>query len=122
MTDTQSYIINVINIVPDNSVCFIQAPGVEHSSALNNLLTPSKFPYYHQVILSPLNKEALIKIVKDEKVQEYFQSLEITTNNKLSFEGYDGMEYGTISKDIKLTDNFIRDYVDEHMCVVSEKW
>lgn len=122
MTDTQSYIINVINIVPDNSVCFIQTPGVEHSSALNNLLTPSKFPYYHQVILSLLNKEALIKIVKDEKVQEYFQSMEITTNNKLNFEGYDGMEYGTISKDIKLTDNFIRDYVDEHMCVVSEKW
>ena len=48
--------------------------------------------------------------------------MEITTNNKLNFEGYDGMEYATISKDIKLTDNFIRDYVDEHMCVVSEKW
>ena len=46
MTETQSYIIEVINLVPNNSICFIQVPNIEDCSALNNLLLPSEFGYY----------------------------------------------------------------------------
>lgn len=122
MTETQSYIIDVINLVPDNSICFIQAPSIEKHSSLNNLLMPSQFGYYQQVILSPSNKETLVDIIIDEQVEEYFQSIEIKHDGHLYFEGYDGMESGTISKDINLSEDFIRDYVDVGMCTVSSGW
>ena len=122
MTDTKPYIIDVINVVPDNSVCFIQAPSIEGDSALNDLLMPSQFPYYQQVILSAANKETLVMIVENEEVEGYFQSMEIRHNGKLCFEGYDGMKYGTISKDINLPDTFIRDYITGGMCIVSFEW
>lgn len=122
MTETQSYIIDIIDLVPDNSVCFIQAPSIEKSSALNDLLMPSQFSYYQQVILSQVNKKILVEIIKYEEVEGYFQSMEIRHDGKLYFEGYDGMEYGTISKDINLPDNFIKYYINGEMCIVSNEW
>ncbi len=83
---------------------------------------PSQFEYYQQVILSPSNKETLVDIIIDEQVEEYFQSIEIKLDGHLYFEGYDGMESGTISKDINLYEDFIRDYVDVGMCTVSSGW
>ncbi len=82
----------------------------------------SQFAYYQQMILSPANKETLVKIIKEEEVEGYFQSMEIRHDGKLYFEGYDGMEYGTISKDINLPENFIRDYINGGMCIVSNEW
>ena len=122
MTETQSYIINVIQLVPENSICFIQAPNIECHSALNNLFMPSEFSYYQQVTLSHANKEAISDIIKDEEVEGYFQSVEIRHDGKLYFEGYDGMEYGTISKDINLPESFIKDYINGGMCIVSNEW
>lgn len=122
MTETQSYIIEVINLVPHNSICFIQAPDIEDSSALNNLLMTSEFGYYKQVTLSPANKEKISEIIKDEEVEGYFQSIEIRYNGKLYFEGYDGMEYGTISKDLNVPENFIKGYINGGMCIVSNEW
>ena len=122
MTETQSYIIDVINLVPDNSICFIQAPSLEDHSALNNLLMSSEFSYFRQVVLSHTNKEIISLIIKDEEVEGYFQSIEIRHDGKLYFEGYDGMEYGTISKDINLPESFIKDYINCGKCIVSNEW
>lgn len=121
MTDTQSYFINIINLVPDNSVCFIQAPSLENSEFIN-LMSPSPFDYYQQLILTASNKKLLNKIVETESVEGHFQRVEIKFNDKLLFEGYDGMEFGTISKDLQLTDSFIKIHNPNEMYIVSAEW
>ena len=107
--------------VPDNSVCFIQLPSNENPDFLN-LMTLSPFEYYKQIILTPSNKESIIKVIEAENVEEYFQSIEIRFNEKLLFEGYDGIKYGTISRSLQLTDRFIYNFINEEMCIISEEW
>ena len=121
MTETKSYFIDVINLVPDNSICFIQAPSIDASSTLNNLLMPSELDYYQQITLSPANKEKICEIIKAEDVVG-FQGIEIRHNGKLYFEGYDGMVFGTISKDINLPKKFVKDYIESDMCNVAVEW
>ena len=121
MTETKSYFIDVINLVPDNSICFIQAPSIDASSTLNNLLMPSELDYYQQITLSPANKEKICEIIKAEDVVG-FQGIEIRHNGKLYFEGYDGMVFGNISKDVNLPVNFIKDFIESDMCNVAVEW
>ena len=122
MKENKSYIIDVLNLVPDNSICFIQAPSIDESSTLNDVLTPSEFDCYHQVILSPTNKKTIIEIIKDEEIEADFQSIEIRHNGKLYFEGYDGMQFGTISKELEFPENFIKNYIDSDMCSIAAEW
>ena len=121
MTETQTYFIDIINLVPDNSVCFIQAPSLENSQLLN-LVSASPVEYYKQIILTESNKESLNKIVEVENCEEYFQSVEIKFRGKLLFEGYDGMGYGTISKDLKLPDSFVTAHKNKEIYTVSTEW
>jgi hypothetical protein len=122
MTETQSYAIEVIKLVPNNSLCFIQAPSIELTSALHHLLTPSPYDYYKQIVLTPINKTNLVDIIKKEEVEGYFQSIEIWYGKKLFFQGWDGMEYGHISRDINLPDAFVTNYISTEMCYVSKEW
>jgi hypothetical protein len=122
MTETQSYIIDVINLVPVNSILFVQAPSIENSGILN-LMQPSSFEYYKQILLSQLNKRLLIEIISNENIEVYFQSIEIRFNEQLLFEAYDGMEFGTMSKKLRLTDQFTESYIySKKMCIVSSEW
>ena len=121
MTETQSYTIDIIKLVPDNAILFIQAPSNETPDFLQ-LLEQSPYQYYKQVILSPQNKKALIDLISTQEVQMDFQSIEIRLNNMLLFEGYDGMEYGTISKTVDLTEDFRKNYLKTEMFHVSSEW
>ena len=121
MNDTQSYIIDVITLVPNNSICYIQAPSIENSGFLS-LMQPSSLPHYSQIVLTLNNKKLLTELIANENVEEYFQSIEIRYNNKLLFEGYDSMKYGTISKELELSTQFKKMYIKEDMCIISEDW
>jgi hypothetical protein len=121
MTETQTFITEVINLVPQDSICFIQAPSIESLTYLE-LVTASSFDYYKQIILTGSNKRLLGKVIADENIEEFFQSIQIRFNDKLLFEGYDGMEYGIISKTLPLTDFFKKNLIDKKLCVVSEEW
>ena len=121
MIKTQIYITDVLNLVPDEALCFIQAPDIEVPDFLH-LMAPSSYEYYKQLNLSNANKKLLIELVKKENIQEDFQSIEIKFNDLLLFKGYDGMEYGTISKNLILSDKFVEDYINHDMCIVSNEW
>jgi hypothetical protein len=82
----------------------------------------SPLEYYKQIVLTPPNKTFLSHIVAEEGIQEYFQSLEIRFNDRLLFEGHDGMEIGTISKSLTLSNRFIENYVEKGLCLVSTEW
>jgi len=121
MTETQAFFVDIINLVPDNSICYVQAPSLENSELLA-LLSESPYKYYKQVILSPSNKSLFCKIVSKEGVEIYFQSIEIKFNNDLLFKGYDGMDYGTISKRIELPAEFVNTHFPKEMYNVSQDW
>ena len=82
----------------------------------------SPYDYYEQITLTSANKSLLNKIIVDESIEEYFHSIEIRLNDKLLFNGYDGVAYGMISKTLPLTDSFKKNFIDHQMCTVSEEW
>jgi hypothetical protein len=121
MSENQAFCIDIINLVPIGSTCFIQAPNLENSKILN-LMTPSKYAYYREIKLTELNKKILIEEILSNNIQEEFQSIEIKVNNKLLFEGYDGMEFGVITNTIVLPNWFVDKHIKTDMCAISEEW
>jgi hypothetical protein len=121
MTETQSFLIDILKLIPEGAVCFIQAPSSDNSNLLK-LMQPSKFDYYTQVPLTSANKQQLIILVNDEHVEQEFQSIEIRLEDKIRFQAFDGMEIGTISKKLQLPVSFVQNYIRSGMCSVSDSW
>lgn len=121
MTETQSFLIEIIFLVPDDSICFIQVPSCDNDNFLS-LMKDSNFAYYKQVELTTLNKRKLIEFVENENIGTDFQSIKIRLDGKLLFEGYDGMEFGMISQTLKLTKEFTENFIATDLCTVSTVW
>lgn len=121
MTETQYFIIDILKIIPDETMCFIQAPSLDNTEFLA-LMQPSVYDYFIQVQLSQFNKSKLTSIIAQENIEIYFQSIEIRNNSKLLFEAVDGMEIGTISQYVQMPDWFIEKYIATGICLVSEDW
>jgi hypothetical protein len=121
MTETQSFLIDVLNLVPEGAVCFIQAPSCDNPKMLK-LMQPSKFDYYTQVPLTSATKQQLINLVNNEHAEQQFHNIEIRLNDKLLFEAFDGMEVGSVSQDLQLPTAFICKYIQTGMCTVSASW
>lgn len=121
MTENQSFTIDIIRIAPVNAVCYVQAPSLDKSDLLN-LLQPSEYDYYKQIILTLNNKSRLIDILSSENIEQYFQRLEIKNGDFQFVQAYDGMEIGIISKHIIVPDWFHKKYVKTDKCIKSEDW
>lgn len=121
MTETQSFIIDILSIVPDNTNCFIQSPSMENMELLD-LLQPSDYNYYKKIILTKEIKRKLNSIFSLNNIESTIQSMEIQHNNLLIFQAYDGMEIGIISKQISIPDWFIDKYIKTGMCIISNDW
>jgi hypothetical protein len=121
MTDSQSFTIDTLKIVPDDSVCHIQAPSLEVAQILE-VLEPSDFQFYKQIKLTQSNKKLLIKLITSYDIVTYFHQLEIKQNNLRIFIAHDGMEIGEISKSIFIPDWFRIKYINTDICIVSQEW
>jgi hypothetical protein len=121
MDETQKYFIDVLKIVPTNSFIYIQSPHNEILSVLNSM-KPRKDGVYTVVQLTNQNRDLLIEATKEKHIQDFIHSLEIRFEDKLIFEGWDGMDYGEISKTIPLTQEFMKNYIEGQMCIISSSW
>jgi hypothetical protein len=121
MTETQTFFIETIELVPDGSVCFIQAPSIDDWEFQQTMQT-SQVPYFQQVVLTLESKERLSELVKLKQLEEQFHSLEIRQEGNLLFEAFDGMEIGTFSKKFKLPNEFESKYKSLGMLTVSSEW
>lgn len=121
MDETQEYFIDILKLAPINSDCYVQSPHDEILNVLNNLGAKNE-PVYKVIKLTDENKEKLIQATFHKHIEEFIQSMEIRFNDKLFFEGYDGMEYGTISNTITLPGWFLDKYVRAEMCNISNEW
>lgn len=121
MDENNSLLLDVISILPDGVDCYIQAPSLEDEVILG-LMSPTQHEYYKSIKLEGVNKEVFLQRVKNNPIEEYFHSVEIKLDDKLLFEGYDGIEFGTISNTIKLPEWFREKYIKAEMCNISNEW
>lgn len=115
-----SFLIDVLNILPEKVKCFIQAPSLENS-VINRLLQKSDFDYFKLLSLTKENKEVFIREEIETSFSIYIQKIEIRNNEALLFEGFDGCEYGIISKTIFIPEWFNEKYVSD-ICMLSNEW
>jgi len=121
MITEKTFFIEILNLLPNNSVLYIQAPDL-NSIKISNILKETEFPYYQSIHLNDENRMQIIDSVLTEDVLGYIHSAEIRFKSKLLFEGYDGMEFGTISKEIVLSEKFKNSYIEGDMCTISTEW
>jgi hypothetical protein len=121
MTHEQKFIIAVVNLLPDSSILYVQAPSLESPFFLD-LFQESSLLYYRQLELTDINKKTFGDFLRSELIVSFFQSCEVRYYGKLLFRGYDGMEIGEISRSIDLPADFKRIFVDSETCVISAEW
>jgi len=121
MTNQQSFFIAVLNLMPNGAKIFIQAPSMDTESFLL-IMKDSEYDYFKTIDLTPENRKILLKEISKSEAQDEIQRIEIRFNNNLLFEGFDGVEFGTISNSINLPENFISKYFEGHIITVSKDW
>lgn len=111
---------DVLNILPEKIECFIQAPSLDNA-IIEKMLQNSDFDYYKLLRLDGESKEKVIRQQVETFFGVYIQKIEIKENGILLFEGFDGVEYGTISKKIFIPEWFKEQYIPD-TCIVSSEW
>jgi hypothetical protein len=116
LTETQSLAADIINLVPVNSTCFINAPSINDDSDILKLLQPSSTNHYDwQLTLTTDNKRKLIDVIISEGVEVDFHRLDIKTDNDFLFTAYDGFSGVKVTDKITVPDWFIKKYSDSLM-------
>ena len=122
MTIEQSFTIDTLDIVPDNSTCYIQCPSIDDDSKFRELFVPSEFNYNSKINLTSENKQKLKDIIRNESVVDYFQNMTIKHNDITLMEAYDGNVIGIFSKKLNVPQSFLDKYSPTKHAGVSEDW
>lgn len=122
MMDYSEYLlIDILNILPQEVDCYIQAPSLEDTFILS-LMRESNFPYYKHLPLNNINRRKIIEYIQNHPIAEYFQSIEIRYNGKLLFEAHDGVEFGILSKSVTIPNWFTERHIKTETCLISSDW
>lgn len=121
MDNDNNLIIDTLTILPDKVDCYIQAPSLENNEMLS-MMNDTQFPYYKQIHLSQTNKNYFLSLLKKGQISDYLQNVKIESNGILLFEGYDGVEYGVLSKTIAVPKWYKKEYIETHICSISKEW
>ncbi len=121
MSETQEYFIDILNLVPVNFFCYIQSPHEEILEVLK-YMSPAKEGGFIVVELSLENRNVLVQATISKHIEQFIHRIEIKFGGKLIFEGYDGIEYGGISKQINIPQEFLEKHVNGSMCFISKDW
>ena len=116
MTETQSLAIDILNLVPDNTTCFINAPSIGNNLDILKLLQSSITDDYDwQLTLTTDNKRKLIDVIISEEIETSFHRLEIKKGDDLLFIAYDGFSEVTVKNRNIVPDWFAKKYSDTLM-------
>jgi hypothetical protein len=110
MLQQRSLAIDIIKFVPENSICYINAPNFYNDSQIMYLLEKSNNTDW-QVTLTNENKDKLIEIINLEKIEGAFEYA-FFQNDDLLVTIYDGFCTAVISNKIKFPDWFLDKYSD----------
>ncbi len=121
MTIEQAFTIDTLDIVPDNSICYIQCPSIDDDSKIRELFVPCEFDWGSKIILTAQNKQKLKEIIRNEPVVDHFHNMTIKHNDIILMKAYDGNVFGTFSKTLNVPQSFLDKYSPtEHACVSSD--
>ena len=120
MEKGKDFFVDLLNILPINIDCFIQAPSLD-DLIIEKMLVDSKYAYYKLLQMDSKKKEIFINHQIETSFGMYIQSIEIKEKEYLLFEGYDGVEFGIISNKVHIPDWFLKLYVPE-ICSISPNW
>lgn len=115
-----SFLIDVLIILPEKVECFIQAPSLENL-VIKGMLKKADFDYFEVLMFNEESKEKFVRQEIETSFSVYIQKIEIKENGDLLFEGFDGCEYGKISKKIIIPEWFKEKYIPD-TCIVSNEW
>lgn len=118
--EKNDFLIDVFNILPDNVECLIQAPSLENS-IIQNMMVDSNYDYYKLICFDKEKKQNFINQEIENSIGDYIQNIQIKNESKMLFEGFDGFEYGTLSKYIVIPKWFNEKYIPD-ICMVSNEW
>lgn len=117
MDNSLSFLIDIINIMPEGSNFYVQAPSLEDKETLD-LMSPSEYEYYKVLKPKYPDKRKFIGRISKANVERFFQSVEIRFNSKLLFKGWDAIEFGEISKTVILPLWVIDKYKNKEMYIL----
>lgn len=114
-------LVDVLKILPEEVECFIQAPSLENE-IIQKMMLDSELDYYKSIKFNKTNKLEFINQELNFSISAYFQNIQIKSDNKLLFQGFDGVEFGTLSKTIFTPQWFKEKYILTELCIVSGEW
>lgn len=115
-----NFLIDILSILPKKIECFIQAPSLDNN-IIQEMLQNSDYEYYKLLQLDEGKKEKFIIQELETSFGMYIQKIEIKENGILLFEGFDGVEYGTISNKVSIPKWFKERYIPD-TCLISTHW
>ena len=115
------FLVDILNILPVEVDCYIQAPSLEDIDILD-MMNDTVYGYYQCLHINYDNKNFIIDKFQKETIVEYFNSIEIKEGKKLLFEGFDGIESGTISKTVNIPNWFKEKYKEDWTYSISKEW
>lgn len=118
MTEEQKFALDIIRIIPIGSVIRIQAPSLDDPEFLK--LFSNQASYYRQIKLSNDNKDAILSLIQKKFIVDSFHSVEVTFDDELLFEGHDGMEVGSLSRHLEISEELKMKYRDK--LFISTDW
>ena len=121
MTISGILLIDVLSILPEELELYIQAPSLE-DHVIQSMMNKTEYEYYKVIRFNIENRSEIINRIEHHFVGEYFQNIQIKVEDGLLFEGYDGIEFGIISKSINIPLWFKEEYVLTGLCRVSDEW
>ncbi|MEO8173019.1 MAG: hypothetical protein ABI581_08045 [Sediminibacterium sp.] len=72
MDKIQCYLLDVIELLPDGSTCYLQCPDIEDEITIS-LLQPTEYAYYQKIILKGLDRISFIERIKNSPIVSYLQ-------------------------------------------------
>jgi hypothetical protein len=116
MTETQSLSIDIINLVPDDSMCFINAPSIGDGSDILKLLQVSSRDYFDwELELTTDNKRRLIDLIIRDEVETSFHRIDFEGDRDFLFVAYDGFLGVKVKDRLTVPDWFAEKYSDTLM-------
>lgn len=116
MTETQSLAIDILNLVPDDSTCFVNAPSLDDHSDILKLLQPTSRNYYDwELKLTTDNKRKLTELIISDEVETSFQRIDFEHENNFLFIAYDGFSGVKVKRRDIVPDWFADKYSDTLM-------
>jgi hypothetical protein len=115
-----NFFVDILKILPDKLECFIQAPSLKNP-VIERMFQDSGYNYYKLLQLDKTRKDEIIKQEIETSFAMFIQNIKIKVNGILLFEGFDGVEYGTFSKEMFIPEWFKIKYIPD-ICMISTEW